>query len=87
MLSGWTPADTRYHTPVAMVNILGDAWRDGQLPTEAIYNNVNIKVHIYGKAGAKPGRKMGHFNVLAESVTDAIKLGEVAYQQMMNPQA
>ena len=70
-----------------MVNILGDAWHQGELPAESLYNNVNIKVHIYGKTGAKPGRKMGHFNVLAESVADAIKLGETAYQQMMNPPA
>lgn len=87
VLCGWVPADTRYHTPVAMVNILGDAWQEGELAAESLYNNVNIKVHIYGKAGAKPGRKMGHFNVLAESVADAIKLGEAAYQQMMKPPA
>jgi 5-(carboxyamino)imidazole ribonucleotide synthase len=60
--------------PVAMVNLLGDLWRDGQEPPwGAVLSQPRAKLHLYGKQGARPGRKMGHFNVLAESADDALK--------------
>lgn len=86
MICGWPPADTRYHSAVAMVNILGEAWRDGHLPVEVLLENVNVHLHLYGKRGAKPGRKMGHFNVLAEDVQKARALAEVVYQKLMKPE-
>jgi 5-(carboxyamino)imidazole ribonucleotide synthase len=30
------------------------------------------KLHLYGKTAARPGRKMGHFTVLAENVEGAL---------------
>ena len=83
MICGWTPADTQNYCAVAMVNILGDAWKEGIFPSETLFNDVNIKVHLYGKQGAKPGRKMGHFNVLADNVSDARKHAQSAYLRMM----
>ena len=83
MICGWPPADTRIHSAVAMVNILGDAWRDGQFSAAKLLENINVHLHLYGKHGAKPGRKMGHFNVLSDNVLDARKLAEQVYQQMM----
>ncbi len=83
VICGWTPADTQNHTAVAMVNILGDAWKDGVFPSETLFDDVNIKVHLYGKQDAKPGRKMGHFNVLAENVTDAYQHAQCVYKSMM----
>ncbi len=60
--------------PVAMVNLLGDLWRDGQEPPwDVVLSQPRAKLHLYGKQGARPGRKMGHFNVLAESADDALK--------------
>ncbi|GAA4725439.1 5-(carboxyamino)imidazole ribonucleotide synthase [Brevibacillus fulvus] len=61
---------TKLLSPVVMVNILGE-----QL--EAVLANVaNLpasgKLHLYGKDEAKAKRKMGHFNVLADSVEDAL---------------
>ena len=83
MICGWPPADTRNHSAVAMVNILGEAWKKEHLPAEILLENVNVHLHLYGKQGAKPGRKMGHFNVLAENVQKARALAEVVYQQLM----
>ena len=83
MICDWVPADTQNHCAVAMVNILGDAWKNDQLPANVLFNDVNVKVHLYGKQGAKPGRKMGHFNVLAEKVTDARKHAQLVYKRMM----
>lgn len=83
MICGWTPADTQNHCAVAMVNILGDAWKDNTFPSSILFDDVNVKVHLYGKQGAKPGRKMGHFNVLAENVSDANKHAQLVYKRMM----
>ena len=38
--------------------------------------NANIKLHLYGKQAARPGRKMGHFNVLDADVETALQLAE-----------
>ncbi len=84
MICGWTPADTQNHCAVAMVNILGDAWKDDIFPSSALFDDVNVKVHLYGKQGAKPGRKMGHFNVLAENVSDANNHAQLVYKRMMD---
>ena len=60
--------------PAAMVNLLGDLWRDGQEPPwDAVLSQPYAKLHLYGKQGARPGRKMGHFNVLAESTGAALR--------------
>jgi len=60
--------DTRLHTPVVMVNILGDHMDMGQLDNLAPYMPLlpRGKLHLYGKAEAKIGRKMGHINLLGD---------------------
>jgi 5-(carboxyamino)imidazole ribonucleotide synthase len=83
MICGWAPADTQNHCAVAMVNILGDAWKGDVFPSKTLFDDVNVKVHLYGKQGAKPGRKMGHFNVLADNVADANKHAQLVYKRMM----
>jgi 5-(carboxyamino)imidazole ribonucleotide synthase len=84
MICGWAPADTRNHCAVAMVNILGDAWKEDVFTSSVLFDDVNVKVHLYGKQGAKPGRKMGHFNVLAENISQANKHAELVYKKMMS---
>jgi 5-(carboxyamino)imidazole ribonucleotide synthase len=84
MICGLTPLDTLNHTAVAMVNIMGDAWVDDELPVECLLQDVNVKLHLYGKQGAKPGRKMGHFNVLAEHVDDAKQHAVSVYKKLMS---
>lgn len=71
-LCGLPLGDTRLLSPVVMVNLLGDLWRDGHAPPwESALTHPNVKLHLYGKRAARPGRKMGHFNVLAPSVENA----------------
>jgi 5-(carboxyamino)imidazole ribonucleotide synthase len=73
MMCGLKPGDTRLMSPVVMVNMLGDLWP----PQWAkIFAQNNIKLHLYGKTEARPGRKMGHFNVLAEDVESALVVAE-----------
>ncbi|MCL6517425.1 5-(carboxyamino)imidazole ribonucleotide synthase [Alicyclobacillus sp.] len=57
-------------SPVVMVNVLGQHL-DGVLREMAAWPG-HVKVHLYGKREAKPGRKMGHVNVLAEDVEAAL---------------
>lgn len=49
-----------FHSQGFMKNLIGDEIND----LEEFLNDKNAKIHLYGKAEAKPGRKMGHVNVL-----------------------
>lgn len=60
-------------SPVVMVNILGDAWARGTPDWTALRARPGTHLHLYGKAEARPGRKMGHFNVLASNVETALR--------------
>lgn len=60
--------------PAAMLNLLGDLWHEGQEPPwDAVLSRPSAKLHLYGKGEARPGRKMGHINVLAGSPEAALK--------------
>ena len=57
-------------TPVVMVNVLGQHVQP--LLQEVPNLPDNVKIHLYGKKDAKPGRKMGHVCILAEDVEQAL---------------
>jgi 5-(carboxyamino)imidazole ribonucleotide synthase len=48
------------HSAVKMINLIGDDVND--LPRYYAMNNACV--HLYGKTEARPGRKMGHVNIL-----------------------
>ena len=60
--------DTSLHTPVVMVNILGDHMDAESMENLAVYLPLLPlgKLHLYGKAQAVQKRKMGHVNVLGD---------------------
>jgi 5-(carboxyamino)imidazole ribonucleotide synthase len=58
--------------PAVMVNLLGDLWGNGVPPWDAVLGHPQAALHLYGKAEARPGRKMGHFTVLGESAEAAL---------------
>jgi 5-(carboxyamino)imidazole ribonucleotide synthase len=68
--------DTRQHTPAVMVNLLGDIWFDGDALREPAWAEVlkhsSAKLHLYGKAEARRGRKMGHVTCLGETLPAAL---------------
>jgi 5-(carboxyamino)imidazole ribonucleotide synthase len=72
-LCGLPPGSTRLLSPVAMVNLLGDIWRDDEPAWDKLLSLPNVKLHLYGKKSARIGRKMGHFNVLAEDADSALE--------------
>jgi 5-(carboxyamino)imidazole ribonucleotide synthase len=57
--------------PAAMANVLGDLWTRGEPDWAAALAFPDIKLHLYGKTAARPGRKMGHLTALAASTTAA----------------
>lgn len=74
-MCGLYPGKPDLLKPTVMVNLLGDVWGDdGSEPRwEVLMTAPNVKLHLYGKKLARPGRKMGHFNVLAETAQDALE--------------
>ena len=58
--------------PIVMVNILGDAWHAGEPDWAKLLEDPKVKLHLYGKAQARPGRKMGHFCVMDKSLETAL---------------
>ena len=57
-VAGWPLGDGQRHADVVMENLIGaDMDRVPELATER-----DLALHLYGKAEAKPGRKMGHVN-------------------------
>ena len=46
--------------PAAMANLLGDLWQKEEPDWRAAAAFPNVKLHLYGKTEARPGRKMGH---------------------------
>jgi 5-(carboxyamino)imidazole ribonucleotide synthase len=60
-------------SPAVMVNLLGDLWDNTGTPNwKLILNHPRAKLHLYGKSEARPGRKMGHYCVLGETVEKAL---------------
>ena len=59
--------------PVVMWNILGDLWKNGTPDWSALLANPAAKLHLYGKSEARPGRKMGHVCLMAETVEKALE--------------
>lgn len=72
-LCGLPLGDTRLLTPVVMVNLLGDVWAP-EPPWEELLGHPGVQLHLYGKAEARPGRKMGHYNCLAPTLDAALAL-------------
>jgi 5-(carboxyamino)imidazole ribonucleotide synthase len=64
-LAGLPLGSTELIRPAAMANLLGDLWSDGDPDWPAALGaDSGIKLHLYGKRTAAPGRKMGHLTVL-----------------------
>lgn len=54
-------------SPAAMVNLLGDLWDRGEPDFGAALDVSGVSLHLYGKAEARPGRKMGHLTACADT--------------------
>ncbi len=64
---------TEQKNPAAMANLLGDVWTHGEPRWAQALSNPRLKLHLYGKASARPGRKMGHITATADTSEAAIQ--------------
>jgi 5-(carboxyamino)imidazole ribonucleotide synthase len=64
--------------PAAMTNLLGDLWQNGEPNWAAALRYPDVKLHLYGKPEARPGRKMGHITALADTPSAAADLARAA---------
>lgn len=60
--------------PAAMANLLGDLWANDEPDWTAVCSLPEVKLHLYGKGSARPGRKMGHVTALADTAESARRL-------------
>jgi 5-(carboxyamino)imidazole ribonucleotide synthase len=61
--------DPRALTGAVMVNLIGDLWARGAPAWHEVLAHPEARLHLYGKDGPAPGRKMGHV-VLLDDDTD-----------------
>ena len=61
----------RLRPATAMANLLGELWQHGEPDWRAACAFPDVKLHLYGKADARPGRKMGHLTTLSTSPQEA----------------
>jgi 5-(carboxyamino)imidazole ribonucleotide synthase len=67
-LAGLPLTQPRQHSPSIMLNLLGDIWPDGDAPPWAhVLALPGTHLHLYGKAKASKGRKMGHLTVTGDT--------------------
>lgn len=80
-LCGLPLATPRQHSAAVMVNLLGELWyEDGKghgayrEPDWSLLHAVpGLRLHLYGKHHARPGRKMGHFVVTGDDAAAVLE--------------
>jgi 5-(carboxyamino)imidazole ribonucleotide synthase len=80
VLAGLPIAEPKLHSPTVMVNLLGEVWEDtdGDPDWARALELPGVSLHLYGKAEPRVGRKMGHINVVADIVEDALYIATEA---------
>ncbi len=69
--------------PAAIVNLLGDVWLQGAPPDIPHALRVpGTRLHLYGKAGARSGRKMGHLSAIGDTPQEALGRVLEAYRRL-----
>ena len=74
-LAGLPLLQPRQHSPAIMLNLLGDLWfradgKEASPPWDQVLALPGTHLHLYGKLAARPGRKMGHLNLIAATAAE-----------------
>jgi len=69
--------------PAAMANLMGDLWDLGEPNWSAALALPGVKLHLYGKMSARPGRKMGHLTAMAPTVESAAEIVLAARESLV----
>ena len=81
-ITGLPFGSTEMHSAAVMVNLLGDLWKKGEPDWSALLRNPRAKLHLYDKGESRPGRKMGHFCVLGNSVDKTLAEAEKLFSNL-----
>ena len=83
ILAGMPITLPKLHSPTVMVNLLGEIWEDtdGNPDWQRALEMSGVSLHLYGKSAARVGRKMGHINVVAETVEEALYIAVEARER------
>jgi len=92
-LAGLPLVAPRLHSPALMLNLLGDLWFDdggaAAAPRTPDWSAVlalpGVHLHLYGKAEARRGRKMGHLTVTAADAAAARAVALLAAERLGLP--
>jgi 5-(carboxyamino)imidazole ribonucleotide synthase len=85
-LAGLPLGDTALLSPVTMVNLLGDLWAGGEPRWDRALADRRVHLHLYGKTEPRPGRKMGHLNVLAPTAEESLSAALAARASLTTTQ-
>lgn len=66
--------------PAAIHNLLGDIWAGGAPDFTRALAIPGVRVHLYGKKEARPGRKMGHLSADGDTPEEALDRVLAAYR-------
>jgi 5-(carboxyamino)imidazole ribonucleotide synthase len=67
----------------AMANLLGDVWAGGEPQWARVLADDRLRLHLYGKTDARPGRKMGHLTGVAATAVKAAELVRAARKSLI----
>lgn len=70
--------------PAAMANLMGDLWDRGEPNWAAALAFPEVKLHLYGKVSARPGRKMGHLTALGATAEEAAEMALAARAMLLS---
>ncbi len=73
--------DTAIVRPAAIHNLLGDLWEGRTPDPTAALTIPRARVHLYGKASARPGRKMGHLSGCGDTPDEALHVVQEAFRR------
>jgi 5-(carboxyamino)imidazole ribonucleotide synthase len=59
--------------PAAIANLLGDAWANGEPRFDRALEVDSVRLHLYEKHTARPGRKMGHLSAIGDTPEEAVR--------------
>jgi 5-(carboxyamino)imidazole ribonucleotide synthase len=69
--------------PAALVNLLGDLWLGSKAPAfEEVLALPGVKLFLYGKQEARPGRKMGHLCAVGLDPEQAVERARSAREKL-----
>ena len=82
-ICGLPLGSTNLKQSAAMANLLGHLWTNGEPNWAAALEDPMVKLHLYGKADARIGRKMGHLTATGATTQEAAQRVKQARERLL----